>query len=91
MSALNLPRPVNSYAGEDVLRSKMNGSAVNGNAKGATVADGGDEVEEDIGEYKPPRPSDRYKAGIIYPPKEIRCKSKCFEYCFAEILTQPTI
>jgi splicing factor 3A subunit 1 len=70
MATLNLPKPVHSYAGEDELRSKTNGTA-NGNGNGVTVED----VEEDIGEYRPPRPSDKYKTGIIYPPREIRSES----------------
>jgi hypothetical protein len=70
MATLNLPKPVNTYAGEDELRSKTNGAAVNGNG----TTNGAEEVEEDIGEYKPPRPSDRFKVGIIYPPREVRCE-----------------
>lgn len=67
--SLSLPKPVNTYAGEDELRN-ANG---NGNGRGATVADGGE--EEDVGEYRAPRMSDRYKVGMIYPPKEMR--SRC--------------
>jgi splicing factor 3A subunit 1 len=68
MSALSLPKPVNTYAGEDELRSKTNGAVeTNGNGHVETP-----EVEEDPGEYRPPRPSDKLKAGIIYPPREIR-------------------
>ncbi|EJT45664.1 pre-mRNA splicing factor [Trichosporon asahii var. asahii CBS 2479] len=58
MPALNLPKPVNSYAGEDELR-KQNGAAAAG-------------AEEDIGEYRPPRHSDKFKVGLIYPPPEMR-------------------
>jgi splicing factor 3A subunit 1 len=61
--SLSLPKPVNTYAGEDELRT--NGSATNGVAAG----------EEDVGEYKAPRMSDRYKQSMIYPPKEMRSKS----------------
>lgn len=61
MPALNLPKPVNSYAGEDELRNQ-NGSAFGG-------------AEEDVGEYRPPRLSDKYRAGLIYPPPEMR--SEC--------------
>ncbi|KAL1407197.1 SF3a splicing factor complex subunit [Vanrija albida] len=63
MSALNLPRPVNTYAGEDELL-KTNGLA---GRQAVTV-----EETDDIGEYRPPRMSDKYKAGIIYPPPEMR-------------------
>lgn len=70
MATLNLPKPVNTYAGEDELRTRTNGAAANGNA----ATNGTEEVGEDIGEYKPPRPSDRYKVGIIYPPREVRCE-----------------
>lgn len=61
--SLSLPKPVNTYAGEDELR-QTNGSA---------DANGG--AEEDVGEYKAPRMSDRYKVGMIYPPKEMRSES----------------
>ncbi|ODO08883.1 splicing factor 3A subunit 1 [Cryptococcus wingfieldii CBS 7118] len=64
MSALNLPKPVNSYAGQDELR---NVAPANGNG-----TPNGDDAQEDEGEYRPPRPSDQLKIGIIYPPKEIR-------------------
>jgi splicing factor 3A subunit 1 len=57
--SLNLPKPVNTYAGQDELRT------TNGN---------GASTEEE--EYKAPRMSDRYKATMIYPPKEMR--SRCF-------------
>lgn len=67
--SLSLPKPVNTYAGEDELR-KTNG---NGNGAGAADANGGE--EEEVGEYKAPRMSDRYKVGMIYPPREMR--SKC--------------
>jgi splicing factor 3A subunit 1 len=70
MATLSLPKPVNTYADEDVLRAPNgpNGNvATNGNGNGASA-----EEEEDIGEYRPPRPSDKFLKGIIYPPKEIR-------------------
>lgn len=77
MSALNLPKPVNSYAGEDELRNVnagANGTAnggVNGNGNGE--APNGEPVEEEVvEEYRAPRRSDKFLAGIIYPPKEIR-------------------
>lgn len=63
MSALNLPKPVNSYAGEDELL-RSNGL---GGRQAATVED-----SDDMGEYRPPRMSDKYKVGIIYPPPEMR-------------------
>lgn len=63
MPALNLPKPVNSYAGEDELR-KQNGSA------SAAAAN-----DDDIGEYRPPRHSDKFKVGLIYPPPEMRSES----------------
>ena len=71
MATLNLPRPVNSYAGEDELRSKLNGfSNGNGHANGE---DGMDEDDAGLGgQYRVPKASDKYKKGIIYPPKEIR-------------------
>ncbi|WVR07251.1 hypothetical protein IAU60_004292 [Kwoniella sp. DSM 27419] len=69
MSALNLPKPVNTYAGEDELRQKPNGTGTNGHAAGAE--NGGDQ-EMDAEEYRAPRASDKLKEGIIYPPKEIR-------------------
>ncbi|CAK9786329.1 hypothetical protein CC85DRAFT_307819 [Cutaneotrichosporon oleaginosum] len=56
--ALNLPKPVHSYAGEDDLKN-LNGKAA--------VED-----VEDEGEYRPPRMSDKYLKGIIYPPPEMR-------------------
>lgn len=61
--ALNLPKPVNSYAGEDDLK----------NVNGMSAA-----VEEvaDEGEYRPPRMSDKYLKGIIYPPNEMRSEFK---------------
>ncbi|WWC70432.1 uncharacterized protein I206_104383 [Kwoniella pini CBS 10737] len=67
MSALNLPKPVNTYAGEDELRQKANG--VNSNGNGTPV---GEEDEVDIVEEGPARASDKLKVGIIYPPREIR-------------------
>jgi splicing factor 3A subunit 1 len=63
--SLSLPKPVNTYAGENELRT--NGSASNGNGNG--------QAEEDVGEYKAPRMSDRYKESMIYPPKEMRSES----------------
>jgi len=73
MATLSLPKPVNTYAGEDELRSKPNAN-VNGNG----TPNGTDGMEEEDpglgGEYRPPRASDRFKKGIIYPPKEIRGK-----------------
>ena len=72
MSALNLPKPKNTYAGEDELRSTpaapTNGT--NGDSNGATA-----EAEGDEGEYVAPKPSDRFKEGLIYPPREVR--SEC--------------
>lgn len=65
MSALNLPKPVNTYAGEDELR---NPNGVAGVANGQAVQENGD-VEE---EWVPPKASDKLKIGIIYPPKDIR-------------------
>jgi len=62
--SLSLPAPVNTYAGENELR-KANGTT-------KTETNGHDESMEDEGEYKPPRASDKLKAGIIYPPREIR-------------------
>lgn len=60
--ALNLPKPVNTYAGEDELRPKTNG--INGHA-----------ATPDVEDNAPSRPSDRLKTGIIYPPREIRGES----------------
>ncbi|WWD02712.1 hypothetical protein V865_000753 [Kwoniella europaea PYCC6329] len=69
MSALNLPKPVNTYAGEDELRQIPNGSATNGNGTPAAEEDEGQGgMEED----RPLRASDKLKVGIIYPPREIR-------------------
>ncbi|WVQ82269.1 hypothetical protein IAT38_004397 [Cryptococcus sp. DSM 104549] len=68
--ALNLPKPVNTYAGEDELRQVPSGpgpSSANGNGTPAAQEEGVDD-----GEYRPPRPSDKLKEGIIYPPREIR-------------------
>lgn len=75
MATLSLPKPVNTYADEDVLRAPNgpNGNvATNGNGNGASA-----EEEDDIGEYRPPRPSDKFLKGIIYPPKEIRSEWCC--------------
>lgn len=68
MSALNLPKPVNTYAGEDELRKAA--SPANGAANG----ENGDAPAQDEGEYVAPKPSDRFKAGLIYPPREVRCE-----------------
>ncbi|AAW40714.1 hypothetical protein CNBA0990 [Cryptococcus deneoformans B-3501A] len=65
MSALNLPKPVNTYAGEDELR---NPNGVAGVANGQAVQENEDAEEE----WVPPKASDKLKIGIIYPPKEIR-------------------
>ena len=59
--SLNLPKPVNTYAGQDELRN----TSSNGNGNG---------MEEEA-EYRAPRMSDRFKATMIYPPKEMRSKS----------------
>jgi len=59
--SLNLPKPVNTYVGQDELRN-TNG---NGHSNG---------VEEEA-EYRAPRMSDRFKATMIYPPKEMRSES----------------
>lgn len=56
MSGLNLPKPVHSYAGQDELRKP----------NGATVED-----TDDMGEYRPPRLSDKLVRGIIYPPPDM--------------------
>jgi hypothetical protein len=60
--SLNLPKPVNTYAGQDELRN-TNGHS-NGNGNG-----------EEEAEYRAPRMSDRFKATMIYPPKEMRSES----------------
>lgn len=67
--SLNLPKPVHSYAGEDELRAPTNGgdAAPNGTGDDETAPDLGD-----MGEYVAPRRSDKFKQGMIYPPKEIR-------------------
>ena len=70
MSALNLPKPVNTYAGEDELRN--NGTGPNGAGGGVNGTNGTVEEVEDEGEYVAPKPSDRFKVGLIYPPREIR-------------------
>jgi splicing factor 3A subunit 1 len=62
--SLNLPKPVNTYAGENELRT------ANGNGTSNGTATTGEEAE-----YRPPRMSDRYKDSMIYPPKEMRSKS----------------
>lgn len=65
------------------MRSKSNGAGTNGhpeaNGNGNLNGDHVDPKQEedeqqDEGEYKPPRASDKLKAGIIYPPREIRSK-----------------
>ena len=71
MATLTLPKPVNTYAGEDELRLKPNGIDKNGES----TPNGDEGMEDDPGlggEYRPPKASDKYKQGIIYPPKEIR-------------------
>jgi splicing factor 3A subunit 1 len=74
MSALNLPKPKNTYAGEDELRNTastpINGTNGDSNGNGATPA-----AAEDEGEYVAPKPSDRFKEGLIYPPREVRSES----------------
>jgi splicing factor 3A subunit 1 len=82
MSALNLPKPVNTYAGEDALRNQNGGPSTapangdgnsNGNGNGTTAnANANGDGQEDIGEYRAPRMSDKFKVGMIYPPKEMR-------------------
>ncbi|WRT66122.1 uncharacterized protein IL334_003075 [Kwoniella shivajii] len=67
MSALNLPKPVNTYAGEDELRQKTNGVETNGNGTPAA-----EDEELAMDDDKPLRASDKLKVGIIYPPREIR-------------------
>ena len=62
--SLNLPKPVNTYAGEDELRKSTTPGA-----PGAAME------TEDEGEYVPPKPSDRFKVGLIYPPREVRSES----------------
>jgi len=61
--SLNLPKPVNTYAGQDELRN----TSSNGNGNG---------MEEEA-EYRAPRMSDRYKSTMIYPPKEMRSEFLC--------------
>ena len=73
MSALNLPKPVNNYAGEDELRNVNAGPNGTANGNGNGAAPNGEPVEEEVvEEYRAPRRSDKFLAGIIYPPKEIR-------------------
>ncbi len=77
MSALNLPKPVNTYAGEDELRKTTgtNGSnGPNGTVNASNTA-------EDEGEYVAPKPSDRFKAGLIYPPREVRSELSFIVKC----------
>lgn len=78
MSALNLPKPKQTFAGEDELR-KLNGHGASNAAKAngdGTIEEGVRvrEVEEEP-EYQPPRPSDKYKVSMILPPREIRGES----------------
>jgi hypothetical protein len=63
--SLNLPKPVNTYAGQDELRNTNGHSTGNGNG-------------EEEAEYRAPRMSDRFKATMIYPPKEMRSESSLF-------------
>ena len=74
MSTLNLPKPVNTYAGEDELRQKQpNGTTANGLiGDGPGESNGNVGEDEDMGEYRPPKPSDKLKVGMIFPPREIR-------------------
>ena len=65
--SLNLPKPVNTYAGQDELR--------NTNGNGHSTGNGEEEAE-----YRAPRMSDRFKATMIYPPKEMRSES-IFHLC----------
>lgn len=73
MSALNLPKPKQVFAGEDELR-KLNGNGTSAGADDGTIEDGV-RVRVDEGEYVPPRGSDKYKNGMIFPPREIRGES----------------
>jgi splicing factor 3A subunit 1 len=77
MSALNLPKPKQVFAGEDELRKLNGGAQANGGGAAAdgTIEDGVRVREggmQDEGEYQPPRGSDKYKIGMIFPPREIR-------------------
>jgi splicing factor 3A subunit 1 len=74
MSALNLPKPKQAFAGEDELRTLNTNGHASGPAADGTVEDGV-RVKVDEGEYVPPRGSDKYKIGMIYPPREIRGES----------------
>lgn len=67
MATLSLPKPVHAYAGQDELRP-------NGSGPSADEANGSGDLppDTDMGEYRPPRPSDKYLQGIIYPPRDIR-------------------
>lgn len=80
MSALNLPKPKQVFAGEDELR-KLNTNGANGTANGDGTIEEGVRVREGGGadepEYQAPRGSDRFKLGMIYPPREIRGESLC--------------
>lgn len=72
MSALNLPKPKVAFAGEDELRKmNINGHGSNGVPAGNGEVEDGVRVSADE-EYVPPRGSDKYLNGIIYPPREIR-------------------
>jgi hypothetical protein len=64
--SLNLPKPVNTYVGQDELRNTSNGY-------GHSTGNGEEEAE-----YRAPRMSDRFKATMIYPPKEMRSESISF-------------
>ena len=87
MSTLNLPKPVNTYAGEDELRQKPNGHLANGasgDVHGESNGDVGD--DDDMAEYRPPKPSDKLKAGMIFPPKEIRSEMLPSPYGVASLI-----
>jgi splicing factor 3A subunit 1 len=78
--SLNLPKPVNTYAGQDELR--------NTNGNGHSTGNGEEEAE-----YRAPRMSDRFKATMIYPPKEMRSESislLSFDHLFASHLWYTT-
>jgi splicing factor 3A subunit 1 len=77
--SLNLPKPVNTYAGQDELRN------TNGHSNGDGM---GEEAE-----YRAPRMSDRFKATMIYPPKEMRSESislLSFDHFFSSRLCSTT-
>lgn len=77
MASLNLPKPVHSYAGENELRNKPNG---------ATVEDA-----EDMGEYRPPRLSDKLVRGIIYPAPDVRSERSDGAMLTAEIIDKTAL